>query len=264
MTVLLEAKALAVDLGPREILHGVSLRLAAGEVLGLLGPNGAGKTTLLRALAGLIPSARGEIRLGRAPLAGISPRQRARRLAYLAQGRECHWPLAVADLVALGRLPFRAPWARVPDADRAAIEQALRDAGVQQLAQQPITSLSGGERARALLARALASTPEVLLADEPTAGLDPAHQLKVMGILRERAAQGAGVLVVLHDLSLAARYCDRLLLLHQGRVLAVGTPAEVLTPAHLAESYGIEAHYAQTGQGLVVVPLNQAPRPPSR
>ncbi len=264
MTVLLEANALAVNLGAREILHGVSLRLEAGEVLGLLGPNGAGKTTLLRALAGLIPGTRGEIRLGQEMLATITPRERARRLAYLAQGRECHWPLAVADLVALGRLPFRAPWARVPEADRAAIEQALRDADVQHLAQQPITTLSGGERGRALLARALACAPEVLLADEPTAGLDPAHQLNVMRILRERAAQGAGVLVVLHDLSLAARFCDRLVLLHRGQVLAAGTPAAVLTPNYLAESYGIEAHYAQTGQGLVVVPLGQAQCLPPR
>lgn len=260
MSTLLAAENLSVALGGRDILRGVSLHLGRGEVLGLLGANGAGKTTLLRALAGLLPVKAGAVLWQQRPLSAIPTRERAQQLAYLAQSRECHWPLSVSDLVALGRLPFRAPWAELRDSDSAAIEQAMRDAGVSQLAPQALTALSGGERARALLARALACMPAALLADEPTAGLDPAHQLNVMRILRARAAQGAAVLVVLHDLSLAARFCDRLLLLHDGRVLARGAPAEVLTPAHLAQSYGIAAHYAQTGEGLVVVPLSQTTR----
>ena len=258
MSAVLEARSLTVALGAREVLRGVSLQLRPGEVLGLLGANGAGKTTLLRALAGLLPIKSGDVLWRTAPLTSLPPRERAQQLAYLAQSRECHWPLSVGDLVALGRLPFRAPWAELRDSDRAAVARAMQDADVAALARQPLTALSGGERARALLARALAGEPAALLADEPTAGLDPAHQLSVMRILRARAEKGAAMLVVLHDLSLAARFCDRLLLLHEGRVLAAGTPAEVLTPAHLAQGYGIAAHYAQTGEGLVVVPLRPA------
>ncbi|HXG28067.1 MAG TPA: ABC transporter ATP-binding protein, partial [Nevskiales bacterium] len=173
------------------------------------------------------------------------------------QGGQCHWPMPVAQVVALGRLPHRAPWARVPPADAAAVQRALQAADVAHLADRPVTQLSGGERARVLLARALAVEARVLLADEPTAGLDPAHQLGVMEVLRRRAQSGAGVVVVLHDLTLAARFCDRLLLLGEGRVVADGAAEQVLTEQNLAQVYGIEAHRAAGAEGLLVVPLRR-------
>lgn len=273
---LLSAEAIHVELGARRVLEAVGFTLAAGELVGLLGPNGAGKTTLLRALAGLQPVTRGEVRLlgevinghaeasrrGIPGFLGVAAprndiRRRARYLAYLPQSGACHWAMSVAQVVALGRLPHRAPWARLPEADAGAVRRALDAADVAHLAGRPTTELSGGERARVLLARALAVEAQVLLADEPTAGLDPAHQLGVMELLRARARQGAGVVVTLHDLTLASRYCDRLLLLSEGRALADAVPREVLTPGNLRTAYGIEAHYGQAGEALLVVPLNR-------
>ncbi|MGH8560377.1 MAG: ABC transporter ATP-binding protein [Nevskiales bacterium] len=252
---LLAATALRVELGHRSVLDGVNFSINSGELVGLLGPNGAGKTTLLRVLAGLQQKQTGSVRLLDRDLGSYTASGRARRLAYLPQGGQCHWPMSVTQVVALGRLPHRAPWARIPPTDEAAVQRALRDADVAHLAERITTELSGGERARVLLARALAVEAQVLLADEPTAGLDPAHQLSVMSVLRARAQSGTGVVVVLHDLTLAARFCDRLVLLGEGRVVAVGVPSQVLTPEHLGSTYRIEAHYLQTEEGLLVVPL---------
>lgn len=241
MSGLLRATGLAVALGDRPVLSGVDLAAGPGEMVGLLGPNGAGKTTLLRALAGLLARQAGSVTLDGTPLAGIPPAKLARRLAYLASGDDCRWPLAVEALVALGRLPHRTPWSRLSDRDLAAIEAAMRFTGVLDLAGRPMTQLSGGERARVLLARALAGDPGLLLADEPVAGLDPGHQLDVMALLARRAANGGTVVVALHDLTQAARYCTRLVLLAAGRVMADGSPQTVLTADNLRTAYGIEA-----------------------
>jgi iron complex transport system ATP-binding protein len=254
---LLSAQGICVELSHRRVLDGVDFSLTGGELVGLLGPNGAGKTTLLRALAGLQPLQSGAVRVLDRGIGDYAPAERARRLAYLPQGGQCHWPMPVAQVVALGRLPHRAPWARVPQADHAAVRRALQAADVAHLADRPATELSGGERARVLLARALAVEAQVLLADEPTAGLDPAHQLGVMEVLRARAQSGIGVVTVLHDLTLAARFCDRLLLLGEGRVVADGTAGQVLTEHNLAEVYGIEAHRAAAAEGLLLVPLRR-------
>lgn len=234
---VLEARALQHSLGGRPVITGFDGQLRAGELVGLLGANGSGKSTLLRLLGGLLPPDQGEVLLDSRSLSDLTAARRARRIAWLAQTRHCPWPLRVDELVALGRLPHRAPWASLTDADQAAVSAALRACEVEDMRHRLVTSLSGGELARVLLARALSVGADVLLADEPVAGLDPAHQLQVMQTLHEQARQGRAVLVVLHDLSLARRYCDRLWLLHEGHLIASGEPDAVLSDAHLATAF---------------------------
>ena len=253
----LATQKLEVALSGRPVLKEVDLTLDASGLVGLIGPNGAGKTTLLRALAGLVPAAGGRILLDGHPLAETPRRMRARRIGYLAQGHRVDWPLTVRRVVELGRLPHLEPWAHPAGVDHSAVEQALDETETAALAERPVTALSGGERARVLLARCLAGTPEFLLADEPISGLDPYHALKVMELLSARARRGMGVLVVLHDLALAARFCDRLALLANGRMRAEGAPREVLSPAHLAESYGIRAQFGEAEGRPFLVPWSR-------
>jgi iron complex transport system ATP-binding protein len=251
---LLAAKDVSVAFNGHAVVDRVTLSVAGGELVGLIGPNGAGKTTLIRALAGVLAPSRGAVTFDGRPLAAVPRRALARRLAYMAQGADCHWPLTVERVVALGRLPHLAPWQRPGEDDRRAIAEALDAADMRAFTDRRATSLSAGERARALLARALAVEPEALLADEPVAALDPGHQLDLMSLLLARARRGAAVVVVLHDLSLAARFCHRLVLLHEGRVLAEGTPEAVLTATTLARAYGIEAVIGRHGSEPYVVP----------
>jgi iron complex transport system ATP-binding protein len=232
---------IGVRLGDRNVLGGVSVSLKEGEVLGIIGPNGAGKTTLLRTMAGLQETHAGLVRLDGRPLDAWPRRARAQRLAYLPQDAACHWPIAVERVIALGRLPHLEPWRRPTGRDRAAVENAMRFTDVQKLAARTVDTLSGGERARVLLARTLAGEPGVLLADEPVADLDPYHALQVMGHLARRAESGTSIAVVLHDLTLAARFCHRLVLLDGGRIVAEGLPDTVLAPETLARTYRIDA-----------------------
>ncbi len=252
MNLLLEADRICVTLDERMVVDGVSLHVAAGQLLALIGPNGAGKTTLLAALAGLRPH-QGTVRLLGRPRDALSGRERARTLAYLPQGHLAHWPLTVRRLVELGRLPHLAPWRAPVAADRLAVTEALQRADLVDLAERPFDTLSGGERARVMLARVLAVEAPLVLADEPVAALDPYHQLRVMELLRDYADGGAALIVVLHDLSLAARFCDELLLLHEGRLLARGPAEQVLSTAHLAEAYRVTAlRGAHEGQHYVL------------
>lgn len=212
-------------------LQPLSLQLAAGELVGVIGPNGAGKSTLLGALAGL-HHASGQVQIQARPLQGLPARQRARLLGYLPQAGHSTWALRVEDVVAMGRLPWG-------DADAGAIAAAMAATGADRLAGRRIDALSGGEQARVWLARVLAGQPRVLLADEPVASLDLYYQRAVMGALRGFADAGNAALVAIHDLGLAARHCDRLLLLAGGQVLADGPPAQVLVPALLERVYGL-------------------------
>jgi iron complex transport system ATP-binding protein len=240
----LRIQNVSVRFGKRTPLHPLTTELKGGELLGLIGPNGAGKSTLLKAIAQLLPHS-GQCRLDDASLERLSARERSRCLAYLAQADQLQWPISVRDLVALGRHPFRGSWWRGagrPSAeDESAIEAALRAADVDTLRDRRIDTLSGGERARARLARVLAVQAPLLLVDEPVAALDPRHQLGGMAVLRDQCDAGAVVIVVLHDLTLASRFCDRLLLLDRGEVIADGAIDTVLTDDKLHQVYGIQA-----------------------
>lgn len=243
-----------VTFDARPVLTDVSLNLNGGGLVGLIGPNGAGKTTLLRVCAGLIDPLAGAVQLDGRTLADWPRASRARRLGYLAQERTALWPVAAARLVALGRLPHLGPWDSLSDADEAAVLAAMQATDVTHLTDRPVTALSGGELTRVLVARLLAGAPDVVLADEPVSGLDPAHAMQVLDILRTRAGAGATVIVVLHDLTWAARYCDRLVLMDQGRIVADGAPTAVLTPEHLSRYYGIGVDVLNHGGAMVVVP----------
>jgi iron complex transport system ATP-binding protein len=254
-----EARSLNVTLKGREVLRGLDFTAEPGHLTAVIGPNGAGKTTLLKALAGLIPPVSGKATLDGNPIAAFDPNELARRLAYLPQERLVHWALAARAVVALGRLPHRPLGAGESAADRAAIDSALANMDAAHLAGRPVPELSGGERARVLVARALAQEPRVLLADEPAAGLDPAHQLGLFRHLAALAAAGRTVVVALHDLSLAARFCHSIALVHLGRTLAAGPPQDVLLPEHLAAAYGITARVGSLDGVPVVLPIDVLP-----
>lgn len=242
----LRADDLRLRLDDTPVLDGVSLTLVPGQLTALIGPNGAGKSSLLRLLAGLRRPDSGRVSLDGRPLPCPPDAAAARRLAYLAQGRDIHWPLTVDKLVALGRLPHQGPFRGPGPADRAAVEAALAATHTRDLRHRVATTLSGGELARVLLARALAQAPAVLLADEPTAGLDPLHQVQMLALLRQ-LAQGGGdqgeapvaVLAVLHDLAGVAAWCDRVVVLHEGAIVADGPPADTLLPPLLRRVYGV-------------------------
>jgi iron complex transport system ATP-binding protein len=235
----IEAQGLGIRFGATTVLRGVDFAARSGEMIGLIGPNGGGKTTLLRAIANLRPPQEGAIRYDGRAADALGASALARRIAYLAQGGDVHWPMRVEALVELGRLPHRKSFQRFDAADRDAVERAMAAADVAFLRHRTMSEVSGGERMRVLLARALAVEAEMLLADEPIAALDPLHQLRVMELLRATTRTGRGVIVVLHDLALAARFCDRLILLAHGGVLAQGSPGDVLTDPNISRAYGV-------------------------
>jgi iron complex transport system ATP-binding protein len=231
----LEAERLSVARGGREVVSGVDLVVRHGELIALVGPNGAGKSTLLGALAGDLDAASGSVRLDGRPVGGWTVRELAVRRAVLLQRIEISFPFSVLDVVRMGR----APWAgtSAEDDDDRAVADALANTDVADLAGREYTSLSGGERARAALARVLAQGTATLLLDEPTAALDLQHQELVMGVARGRAASGAAVVVVAHDLALAAAWADRVVMLERGALVADGPPREVLTEGLLTRVY---------------------------
>ena len=245
---------LTVRLGERDVLRGVDALCPAGTVTAVIGPNGAGKSTLLRAIVGLLPAS-GSIAFGGADLGPMSRRARARLVAYLPQGHEVHWPLPARDIVALGRMPHGGQDPdRLSPADVERVEAAMAETEILHLADRPVSALSGGERARVALARVFAADAPVLLADEPVAALDPRHQLDVAGALRRRAEAGVVVVVVTHDLGLAARIADRVLVLRDGRVAAAGPSDVALAPAILSDVFGVTAFRAEHEGRPVIVP----------
>ena len=259
---VIHAEAITLTKGGRTILDRAEIGVTAGEVVGLIGPNGAGKSTLMRVLCRLQRPDSGAVFIAGEDSRTIDRRRLARTVAYLAQGAECHWPLTVERVVALGRLPHLGPWQHPGAGDARAVADALGEADVESLRARPLDTLSGGERARVLLARALAVEAPALLADEPVAQLDSYHQLQIMEVFRRRALSGAAVVVVLHDLSLAARFCDRLVLLFAGRPIATGAPDSVLAPDNLEAAYAIRAVHGRHQGAPYVVPWARADAAP--
>ncbi|MGN5632123.1 heme ABC transporter ATP-binding protein [Streptomyces sp. AC154] len=252
-TPVAETRGLRVRLGGRQVLDSIELTVHAGEVLALVGPNGAGKSTLLAALAADLPATSGTVRIDGRPVTDWSAPELALRRAVLPQSAALSFPFPVEDVVRMGR----APWAGTEreDEDDPAVRAAMAATEVTEFAARPFSALSGGERARVALARVLAQRAPLLLLDEPTAALDLRHQELVLRICRERAAAGDAVVVVLHDLGLAAAYADRAAVLHDGRIAVAGPPAEVFTGALLGKVYRqpVEVFpHPRTGVPLVV------------
>jgi len=245
---MLKAEAVSIRLDGRMIVSEASFEARRGEITVLAGPNGAGKTTLLKAAAGLL-SYEGTIRFDCEALEPLPQRQRAARISYLAQAQAAHWPMSVFDIVALGRLPHRVSSVHLDDADREAIEAALDNAGLSAFADRRIDTLSQGEQARVMIARALCQGAPCLLADEPAAALDPYQQLQCLELLQCEAGRGTAVLIVLHNLGLAAQFADKVVLMANGRILAAGAPGNVLTPERLESIYRIRPAERQSPLG---------------
>lgn len=235
MSIVMRAVGVSVEISGRRVLDGIDLSVHAGEVLVLVGPNGAGKSTLLSVLAGDRSPTSGRVELDGATLASWPVAERARRRSVLTQSNEVSFPFLTADIVRMGRAPWRG---RVEaERDDEAIGEAIAAGEVAAFADRPVTGLSGGERARVAFARSRAQECAIALLDEPTASLDIRHQHRVLARTRERAVAGGAAVVVLHDLGLAAAYADRIAVLDNGRIAAVGTPREVLEPGLLTRVY---------------------------
>jgi len=254
---LLQVRGLSVTADGTTLLRALDLQLDCGELVGVIGPNGAGKSTLLRCLAGIETASTGQVLLDALPLQSATLEQRARAIAWLEQRPQLHWPLSVEQVVSLGRLP----WRDLPQAQPAAalVQRALERCDLLQLRTREFHSLSEGEKLLVNLARVLAVEARLVLADEPTAALDPRQQLRVMELLQQEAHTGKAVLAVLHDLTLAARFCSRLILLHQGGIVAAGAPEAVLTPQHLATVYGVRGAYDPALRTVIISDSTQDP-----
>lgn len=237
------------------VLDGISLEVEPGELVGMIGPNGAGKTTLLRLIDGILTPDTGEIELDGTPVAALSSKDLSRRVAVVPQHTTLSFDFSIRDVVAMGRHPYTGRFDRIGPSERQLVEAAMYRTHVHDLAERPFSEVSGGERKRVLIARAIAQETPAMLVDEPTASLDINHQLAVFELLEELVADEKAILAAIHDLDLAARYCDRLLLLDRGSIVAAGDPAEVLTPDLLHTAYGVETSIEEnpvTGTPLVV------------
>jgi iron complex transport system ATP-binding protein len=232
----LAAENLSLTRGGRVVVERLTAALAPGRITAIVGPNGAGKSSALLALAGLLEPSGGRVTLEGNPLAALTPRARAQAIGYLPQSPDIAWDVSAGSLVALGRLPWR-------DRGTAQVEAALAALDLAALRHRPVSRLSGGERARVLLARVLAGEPRWILADEPLAALDLAHQLALIAHLKACASAGQGVAIVLHDLALAMNHADHVLVLHEGRLVAEGPPAEALAPDVIARVWGVSARW---------------------
>ena len=241
MSAGLAINGVSVHLGGRAIVDSVDMVAPMGQVTGLIGPNGAGKSTLLRAILGLVPTT-GTTRFEGVDLTTLPRRSRARFTAFVEQSSDTDARLTAREVVLLGRIPFQSIWQAAPSpADLVQAEAALTAVDMTAFADRLYHTLSGGEQQRIQIARALAQQPRLLLLDEPTSHLDVHAQLAMLDLLRRHARNGAAVLLALHDLNLAASFCDSLIVLQSGQVAAAGAPGEVLTPALLRQVYGVEA-----------------------
>jgi len=258
--ITFSAKSLSASIRASTVLEGVSFDAGAGELIGVIGPNGAGKSTLLRAMAGLQPH-RGSAEWNGRAISQITPSERSRLIAYMPQERTVHWAIPCRDVVLLGRLPHHSRFAGPSTADRVAAEDAMRQMDVAEFSDRPFDTLSGGEQARVLVARMLAQDTPSFLADEPINGLDPAHQIGLMRTFQTFARSGRLVFVSLHDLTLAGRWCDRLLLLDQGGLKSNCPPDQLFTSGLIEHVYGIETMTITLAERLTIVPCSDKRRP---
>lgn len=245
----LSCEALSWQRGGRAILSDITLALGAGELMAVIGPNGAGKSSLLRALMGLIPEIQGVVKLDEVELASIDSLSRAKKVAYMPQQQPVAWPLTVQHTVELGRLPHMGFRRRLGVEDNAAVNHALQMTDIANLVDRSVDTLSGGELARVMIARLFAGQAPLILADEPIASLDPYHQLHIMELLQQHCQQGGSAVVVMHDLTMAARFCQRIVVMQHGSVVADGAPHDVLTDELLRDVYGVGV---TRHEGLVV------------
>ncbi|GLQ06872.1 ABC transporter ATP-binding protein [Sneathiella chinensis] len=252
---LLSCTSLTASLGRKQVLDAVSFAVDRPQLIGLIGPNGAGKSTLLKTLAGVLDHG-GDVQFRGQDHRAIPAPEKARSIAYMPQERVVHWDLACRDVVLLGRLPYRGWAGRASTEDRQATDDAMGKMDVLEFANRPFNQLSGGEQARVLLARLLAQSPALVLADEPTNGLDPAHQIGLMKTFRSLVDEGKTVILSLHDLTLAAAWCDRLLLLDHGRMTADGPPETVLQAETLRQVYGVETEWVTTSRTAAVIAVD--------
>lgn len=256
---MLTINSLSIRTGDIQRLVDINLHINEGELVGLIGPNGAGKSTLLKAMAGLENNYQGNIYLKELDISNYADHDRAKILGYFEQNGNIHWPLRVDRLVQLGRTPHLTAWNRASESDQRSVEQAMEKTDIVHLRNRIATSLSGGEKCRVLLARVFAGEPKILLVDEPIASLDPAHQFMVMHSLRRFVAKGGTVVIAIHDLTIAARFCTQLVLLDAGRVRVMGSPSDVITHQRLATVYGIRATIeSDASGGLTVIPYDIA------
>ncbi len=249
---MIEARSISCS---APVLNDIDVSLEAGKLIGIIGPNGAGKTTLLKMLAGLLKPESGQVSLDGQSLNTIRPIERARRIAYLEQYSFVHWPLSVEQLIRLGRFPHRDRIDNSPENDQKVITQVMQQVGIQDLALRTFNSLSGGERARVLLARALAVQAGHLLVDEPIASLDLKYQFEIMELLSNQTNNDSCVGVILHDLNLAAKYCNFIYLIDEGKVISKGKPEQVLTQENIKSTFDINARVIQHTEGIEIYPL---------
>ena len=257
MSTLIQANNLSWQINHSSILNDISLELRSGEMLGIIGPNGAGKTTLLKLLARISEPFTGKLTFLDKPYQEIELHSFAKQIAYLEQNAPVNWPLLVEKVIELGRSPYQNSYKKLSEEDDASIKKAIQATGIERLLGRTITSLSQGEKMLVALCRVFSSEPKVILADEPIAALDPYHQLLIMELLQQqtRVDKNHAAIVVLHDLSHAARFCDRLLLMHEGKIVSSGPSEEVLSSNNLREFYKINC-YSDLQQGLIQ-PLNR-------
>ncbi|KZL12542.1 Hemin import ATP-binding protein HmuV [Pseudovibrio axinellae] len=249
--MLLQLNNVSANYGQRQVLSSINLEIGRGEIVGLIGPNGSGKSTLMKALVGLIPSC-GEISYGRQPLSSISVKQLSRHVAYVAQERDVAWDLTVERVLALGCEAVGGS-VRTPKYKEQR-KQIIKSLSLETIRKSSILQVSGGEKTRALLGRALMQKTPLIVADEPTAGLDPEHQLELSEIFQNLREQGTSMLVSLHDWTYAARLCTTLVMLKDGKVVACGTPEQVLTQERVQDVYRVSAQIVKTEQGPIITP----------
>lgn len=255
---LLQAEQVAAGYERHKVLEGVDLRVNRGEFVGLIGPNGSGKTTLLHVCSGYHPLQTGRVLLGGEPVGRLDRAAVARHLAFLPQQTQAIFPYSALEMVLMGRHPYAGYGGLDSGEDVALAEAALAQLDVSPLAARPFNQLSGGEQQLVLLARAFAQAAPLLILDEPLNGLDLRHQLQLLRAIRAQVAAGCGALATFHDLAMAARFCDRLVLLSQGRVYAAGQPQEVLTPAALRDVYGVQASLQSDAAGNYFFVLDES------